>query len=242
MKNKSFKELDKLYKSLGNIDKDYRNSNLNNFLLKLIKKHKKGGKILDVGAGSGHLIHILRNNNFDVTGIEPNKDQIKYANKLYGIGDKIINMKIENIENLREKFDVITLIDTLEHIKDDQKALKKLKKLLNKNGIILILVPAYQSLFCQRDKKIGHFRRYNKKALRKLIKQTGGKTIYSRYWNMLGVPIYFVTGKLLKMDINSSVRNKPKGILKKILFKWFEKIENKINLGFGLSIITINRY
>jgi hypothetical protein len=59
-------------------------------------------------------------------------------------------------------------VDVLEHIEKDDQELLKAFALLKKNGKLIVLSPAHQSLYSPFDKKIGHFRRYNKEMLIKI--------------------------------------------------------------------------
>ena len=66
------------------------------------------------------------------------------------------------------KYDTIIYLDVIEHIKDDKKEIFKAYKRLKKNGYLVISVPAFQYLYTDYDRKIGHHRRYDK-SLFKII-------------------------------------------------------------------------
>ena len=65
--------------------------------------------------------------------------------------------------------DTIIYIDVLEHIEKDKEELEAAAELLKPGGHVIILSPAFQSLFSPFDKAIGHYRRYTKATLRKII-------------------------------------------------------------------------
>lgn len=122
------------------------------------------GDVLDIGCGDSY---------FDEKLIE----KFPKINNLYGID---INLEkpfnngkahyINSYENLKnKKFDFILLMDVIEHIKDDNDFINNIKKYLKKDGIILITVPAFQSLYSIHDKELKHFRRYNFKQLKKIL-------------------------------------------------------------------------
>jgi predicted SAM-dependent methyltransferase len=73
-------------------------------------------------------------------------------------------MDAQNI-TLDEKFDVIIASDCLEHLKEDEKALKNWYELLNKNGVAFIFVPAFMSLWSYHDEYNMHYRRYTNSEL-----------------------------------------------------------------------------
>ena len=105
-------------------------------------------------------------------------------------------------------------------------------------------MPAYSDLYGKRDIKLGHYRRYNKKYFVKMIKSTGLRLKEARHWNMLGVLPYWFSEKIIKREIANIRENKyrkDKGIdiLNKLLFAYFRHVENRVNLGFGLSLFLV---
>lgn len=102
----------------------------NNFL-------KKGHSVLELGCGNGDLINEIADNN-DLMRIVA----IDYFNEPKNLNKKIefIKQDIENL-NIDEYFDIIIINHVLEHIKNPLGLIEKIKKNLNKNGRILIVVP-----------------------------------------------------------------------------------------------------
>ena len=111
--------------------------------LKLINSFNSEQKhLLDVGCGTGDFLLTAKNNNWCVTGIEPNAAARSIANK------KTENMVFdtERLINLKSNsFDVITLWHVLEHLPNLDEYISILKKLLKKEGKIIIAVPNYKS-------------------------------------------------------------------------------------------------
>ncbi|MGN0366668.1 MAG: class I SAM-dependent methyltransferase [Suilimivivens sp.] len=95
-------------------------------------------------------------------------------------------------------FDTIILINVLEHIEDDLRALMNMKKLLAENGKIIVCVPAVKRLYCYMDKNVGHYRRYGKGELRAKAEKVGLKVIENKYMNFMGIIPYWLKGKLKK--------------------------------------------
>ena len=103
------------------------------FLLK--KFGKSSGKVLDIGCGNGFFLRYLKTKGWDVLGIEPSSFARKNATSL-GIETK------PNFTGLKNStFDVIMLRYTLEHLRNPLSMLKKIKKYLVNNGLIIVMVP-----------------------------------------------------------------------------------------------------
>ena len=111
--------------------------------LKLINSFSsEDKKLLDVGCGTGDFLQIAQQNNWTVSGIEPNDDARQIANSK-------TNKSVYNIEKLlefpKQGFDVITLWHVLEHLPNLDEQVSILKSLLKENGRLIIAVPNYKS-------------------------------------------------------------------------------------------------
>jgi 2-polyprenyl-3-methyl-5-hydroxy-6-metoxy-1,4-benzoquinol methylase len=142
--------------------------------LKLINSYSSESKLLlDVGCGTGDFLQIAFQNNWNVSGIEPNEQAREIANKK-------TNRAVFEIEQLLKfkasSFDVITLWHVLEHLPNLEDHLAVFKKLLKPNGTIIIAVPNYQSFDAQYYKAFWaaydvprHLWHFNKASVSKLV-------------------------------------------------------------------------
>ena len=104
------------------------------------KRNIKNLKILDVGCGGGIICEPLARLGAKVTGIDFAPNNIKAA-KIHSKKNKLkINYIYKDIEKskLDEKFDIILMFEVLEHLDNWKKTIKKIKKNLNKDGIVII--------------------------------------------------------------------------------------------------------
>lgn len=95
------------------------------------------GKHLDIGCSTGGLLELTGG-----TGLEPNTEHYEIA-KASGLN--VINCTVEDYEG--DTFDVITLLNTLEHVIDPCAVLAKVRLLLSDNGVLLVTVPFLLSSF-----------------------------------------------------------------------------------------------
>jgi 2-polyprenyl-3-methyl-5-hydroxy-6-metoxy-1,4-benzoquinol methylase len=148
------KEIEKYYKSesyishsdskRGLVNKIYqavRNRTLNEKAT-WIAGHKKQGRVLDVGAGTGHFLHTMTKKGYSVAGVEPEEDARKVAKKRF---DLILYNDIKSLPNQEKRFDVITLWHVLEHVHELDATLNKIRSLMADQGILVVAVPNPQS-------------------------------------------------------------------------------------------------
>lgn len=83
-------------------------------------------------------------------------------------------------------FDIAVALDVLEHVGDDQGAMDQVLRVLRPGGLLLVTVPAHPGLFGPHDRALGHCRRYDRRALRRLL--TGATDVRIRGWNSLLLP------------------------------------------------------
>ena len=74
----------------------------------------------------------------------------------------------------------------MEHIKDDLKEIKTASQKLKKGRFLIFSVPAYQSLYSSFDKKVGHYKRYNKSDFFEISRKTGLKIEKIIYYDSIG--------------------------------------------------------
>lgn len=169
----------------------------NQWTVKKFDKYLKG-KILEVGCGIGNFTQFLVNYG-QVFAIDKNLDSVKETLNLIGEKGKVGFGDIEKGEYFfNENFDTIVCINVLEHISNDDQALRNVFKLLKKQGVLILLVPSHQFLYGEIDKSIGHFRRYAKHELIRELKTQGFKILQSRRLNFLGALGWFISGRVLK--------------------------------------------
>ncbi|WP_299212932.1 class I SAM-dependent methyltransferase [uncultured Aquimarina sp.] len=108
--------------------------------VKLISKlHKGTGTLLDIGAGTGDFLIEANKKNWQVVGVEPNKQARVLAE------EKGIILQPNTANLLSDCFDVITMWHVLEHVPDLPVQIKELKRLLKPGGHLIIAVPNFKS-------------------------------------------------------------------------------------------------
>jgi hypothetical protein len=212
--------------------------------------------VLDIGCGDTYVIQNIGNKYKDAVFFavdtaftdEIIEDYIsKYKNKyslnLFKDLDKASSC-------INADVDIVLLLDVLEHIEDEKSFLNLLKTypFISKSTFFIITVPAFQSLFSSHDVFLDHFRRYNKKSLKKLINECGFSIVKQGYFfSSLLVPRFF--SLLFQKNIK---KVKQKGVSSYKANKLFDLIlfgiltlDYKISLflsKLGINIIGLSNY
>ncbi len=166
------------------------------------------GDVCEVGAGLGGTTTALINANTNSwLAIEPDEElssQIEtelignpFAHKV-----TVLHGTLDDVpENML--FDTILYIDVIEHIEHDLREFENAVKKLKKGGHLIILVPAFNWLYNEFDKNIGHYRRYNKEMLNALAKDTEMSKVKLEYYDCLGLFASVVNKLFLKKPVPS---------------------------------------
>lgn len=208
-------------------------------------KLPKNADILDAGCGTGGNLDTLSQYG-KVTGLEMEQSAANFA-KEREVADIIVGYLPDNIPIPNKSFDLVTMVDVLEHIDDDAGSLSAVNSLLKDTGYILITVPAFQSLWSVHDEVHHHKRRYRKRQLTQLIEQSGFKIQYISYFNTWLFPVAaFVRliSKILPMPNAGGGDDLPGSPINSILmfiFNTERTLLKWMRLPFGLSLIAIAR-
>lgn len=178
-------------------------TNFRNYQFSLFKNYLCGS-LAEIGPGNGVYVEKYKQYASKIYLYEPSKNFLKNLRKKKNKKTLIIN-KFFSIK--RNKFDTIVSLDVLEHIKDDNKQIRKYHSSLKKGGHLILIVPAFQFLYSKFDKDINHFKRYNKKGIKKLIEKFKFKIIKLDYFDTIG---FFLSlgSKFLSDDYKKNLSKK----------------------------------
>jgi 2-polyprenyl-3-methyl-5-hydroxy-6-metoxy-1,4-benzoquinol methylase len=117
---------------------------INQQRIDLIKIFRSSGSILDIGCGSGLFLKTAFDSGYGVDGIDVSEKALTFAKEEFGLN--VESKSMEKLIEERKKFDIITLWHVLEHFLNPVNELKKIKELLNENGVCFIEVPNFNSI------------------------------------------------------------------------------------------------
>lgn len=203
---------------------------------------KPNAIILDIGCGTGKNMKELQKFG-DVYGLDSSTEALSFCRKR---GLKNVKLgKAENMPFKSNSFDLITLLDVLEHT-NDNRTLREMHRVLRKDGLLILTVPAYEWLWSRWDEILNHKRRYNRNHLVSILKKHNFNTIYATYlYSFLVFPVFItrqIKQKLLQRNnyssdfkLSNSLLNKIIDLMSKIEFK----VAQRIPISFGTTILAV---
>ncbi|WP_317899783.1 class I SAM-dependent methyltransferase [Aurantibacillus circumpalustris] len=199
------------------------------------------GKILEIGSGVGNISDFFISDKKDIylSDIRENYRSI-LSDKFKLDTNHVLDIDIAHTDfdktyaSLLSSFNSVFALNVVEHIKDDDLAIKNMLSLLKPGGQMTILVPAYQALYNDIDLSLEHFKRYNRTSLSKLMSKHA-PIKKSFYFNATGILAWWISGRILKH------KTIPAGEMRLYntfvpVFKFIDKIVLK---KMGLSVVCV---
>ncbi|MFK7987752.1 MAG: methyltransferase domain-containing protein [Sandaracinaceae bacterium] len=151
----------------------------------LIERH--GGtsrplRLCDIGGASSLLARDL-GTMAEVIVVEPDPAMVELARERLGLDARVGALPGPLPE--QPEYDVVTLLDVLEHLDDDFGALEAIRSQLRPGGILVLTVPALPELWSSHDEILHHRRRYRRADVVRLLERAGFEVERATYWTGL---------------------------------------------------------
>ncbi|MBE7172541.1 MAG: class I SAM-dependent methyltransferase [Williamsia sp.] len=176
----------------------------NRWMYEQIKPYLQGS-VLEIGSGIGNISHFLVDAGYTISlsDYDPAyRDWLTARYKDDPNVQEVLSIDLEHpyfhstYARLQGAYDTVFLLNVIEHIRDDQKAIAYCASLLKPGGRLIVLAPAIPALYSGLDKELGHHRRYTRATLTRLLGQEGLRIVYRQYFNVLGLAGWFCFGKI----------------------------------------------
>jgi SAM-dependent methyltransferase len=132
--------------------------------------------------------------------------------------------------------DSCVCLNVLEHIEDDREALRRMSAAIAPGGVVILLLPAFPSLFGPIDQLLGHHRRYTRASISKLAEQTGLRVKSSRYLNAVGFFGWWINAHILKRQAQSAAQIE---FFDRYIVPISSRLESLITPPFGQSLFVV---
>ena len=216
-----------------------------------------GLDLLDIGCGTGANLPMLRRFAGPagrVTGIDFSPLALRFACDHPGLSSaRLLQGDAMRLPFRDASFDVVTMFDVLEHIPDHCLALQEVLRVLRPGGRYIFSVPAYQHLWSAHDTALHHFRRYEYRDLRALLRSSGYRVALLSFAMSLMPPIAWAWRRFVlpfkarrpqnaQRHSEGAILPPAPGPLNAALVKYLEcegRIIARRRLNFGTSLVGI---
>ncbi len=213
-------------------------------------KESRNLKILNVGAALGASTVLLQEFG-EVTSIEYNQECCDFVNDLLGLG--LMQGSITELPFKDSEFDLVCAWDVVEHVEQDELAIKELHRVCKPGGYTFTTVPTFKFLWSEHDVINQHVRRYTMRNYLLLFDKEMAGIYFKSYFNFFlffPVAIFRITSAWIKRDSknkqarsdNSRLNN---SFISRLLFYIFRSESFFLKRGFhfatGISLMVISR-
>lgn len=160
--------------------------------------------ILDIGCGPGANLEML-SAHAPVTGVDPDEESLNLARRYPH--KRLLQAEANSLPVDDGAFDLVCLLDVLEHLDDEQAALDEAWRALAAGGHLIATVPAHPFLYSSHDRAQEHRRRYTRKRFCGLVASLPGADLrFFSGWNTALLPLA-VPARLLDRLLRRPPRN-----------------------------------
>ena len=200
-----------------------------------------GAHILEMGCGTGSNIALLQRFGH-VDAVEPDDPARALASERSGVAVKG-GLLPDGVDLADGRYDLIAMLDVLEHIPGDLEALTALRPKLAAGGRILVTVPASPWLWSAHDVAHHHHRRYTAATLAGVFAAAGYQVRHLTHFNAALFPLIVAAraaGKLLKREGgDDAIPPRPINAMLERLFAAERHWVGRRTLPFGVSLAIV---
>jgi len=206
---------------------------------KMAEKHL-ARRVLEVGCGVGNFTQYLTGRDF-VAGIDIEPECVRNHRERFSglshVTSECMDVLSGDFPKLRHYAPAsIACLNVLEHVRDDELALHHMHAVLPVGGTVVLIVPAFQSLYGPIDKQLGHYRRYSKSSLRRVARAAGFQISIFRYLNSAGFFGWWFNARVLRRTEQSAAQIK---VFDRFFVPVLSRVEGWVEPPFGQSIFAV---
>jgi SAM-dependent methyltransferase len=212
-------------------------------IIERIVRPAKGARILELGAGTGHNLAMLsRFGSVEASELDPVARELASER----LGRLVVEAALPDLSMFpAQSYDMIALLDVLEHVPDDKGSLAAIYERLKPGGALLLTVPINPWMWTAHDVAHHHHRRYRKREIEKLALDAGyAIELLSPFNSLLFPPIAAVRGigKLTgKDDSDDAMPSPPVNKALDLIFGLERGLIGRVPMPFGVSLVAVLR-
>ncbi|MCL6741391.1 class I SAM-dependent methyltransferase [Sphingomonas sp. RB56-2] len=212
-------------------------------VIERIVRPPRDARILELGAGTGHNLAMLsRFGEVEASELDPGARELASER----LGRPVVEAALPDLSMFpAETYDLVALLDVLEHVTDDTGSLTAIFERLKPGGALLLTVPINPWMWSAHDVAHHHHRRYRKSEIRQLATNAGYRIdLLSPFNSLLFPPIAAVrlVGKLThKDDSDDAMPSAPVNKVLDMVFGMERGLIGRVPLPFGVSLVAVLR-
>ena len=166
---------------------DFRNIKImSDSRVKIIKKYKKSGMLLDVGCAYGPFLKASSEAGFDSSGMDISGDAVNYVNNTLGID--AVKCDFSRPGEIPETvYDAVTMWYVIEHFRNPEEVIEKVKSVLKPGGIFAFSTPDFSGISGRinpektlNNSPADHYTFWSKKSASEILEKNGFKILEIR--------------------------------------------------------------
>jgi 2-polyprenyl-3-methyl-5-hydroxy-6-metoxy-1,4-benzoquinol methylase len=156
-------------------------------------------RVLEIGCGTGIFLRQMeQKTGWKIDGADVN---IKAMDVSVAERSRLLFYNVmEEREEFRKFYDIVVLMDVLEHIEKPSEFLKACFSHLRPGGVFIINIPAVQGMYSVYDEVMGHLRRYDRERLLRELEVITSSKIITVYWGLTLLPLLFLRKLLISKN------------------------------------------
>ena len=139
-----------------------------------------GHRLLDVGCGTGGMLSLL--NEWQTNGCDIAAEAVEQC-RARGL-ERVVVSSVHAMPYADESFEAVLSLDVLYHARvDEHLALSEMRRVLKRDGLLILNVPAFDCLRGAHDVAVDGVRRYRLRGMKRLLRINGFEIVEAHYWN-----------------------------------------------------------
>jgi 2-polyprenyl-3-methyl-5-hydroxy-6-metoxy-1,4-benzoquinol methylase len=219
-----------------------RANNYRRWQFRLIAPHVRG-HVLEIGGGIGNFTADLAAAAESVVSLEPNAAcHTQLVEKTRSLSKvTVYNTAAEELDRHvapEYQADTVVCMNVLEHLQDDEAAVRTFSRRLKTGGALVLLIPAAPWAFGEIDRRLGHYRRYSKTSARNLLLKTSLTVLAMRYFNFIGLWGWFWNTHVTRRQTQSDAQIT---VFDRFIVPWQSRLEALVPPPIGQSLLVVGR-
>jgi SAM-dependent methyltransferase len=212
-------------------------------VIRCIVRPSKEARVLEVGCGTGHNLAMLG----EFGKLEACElDAVARGLASDRLGRPVLEARLPDLSMFKAgSYDLIALLDVLEHVPDDLASLQAIRGLLKPGGALVLTVPANPWMWSAHDASHHHFRRYTRRQLAKVFSEASFDGQLLSYFNTLLFPLIGaarIFGKITgRESADDAMPGRTVNAVLKSIFGLEAGMIGRLPLPFGVSLIAVMR-